>query len=153
MADITALDLEPLAALLDPSYPERLREIAEALYTVMLQDERLQALGRAHLAEMALAQTEHLSQTLGGGNFYMHKGTGFRLSQRDREMCARFNGHNYAQLARDYQRSEMRVRQIIDTWQRAEFNRRQGGLFAAADSGAREMRGHKAVNAADAASP
>lgn len=134
MADPTALDLAPLTALLDPSYPERLREIAEALYTVMIQDEKLQKLGRPHLAELAMEQTEYLSQTFGGANFYWHKGTGHRLNQRDREMCARFNGHNYLELARDYHRSEMRVRQIVDSWQRAEFARRQGGLFGA-DSG------------------
>lgn len=130
-AEMTAADAAVLEAVLDPEYPERLREVATHLFESLLHMECLRGLDRKVLAEMALQQTEHLSLEMGGGNFYMHKGTAYRLTQRDREMCAKFNGRNYHQLAREYDRSEMRVRQIIDAWQKEEFARRQGGLFGA----------------------
>ena len=50
------------------------------------------------------------------------------LSARDRQMCAKFRGNNYFALAREYGLTEMRVRQIVDAWQREQFLRRQGRL-------------------------
>lgn len=128
---MTAQEKAHLDAVLDEAYPERLREVAYHLYASLLRTDALRSLERSALAEMALRQTERLSQEMGGGNFYMHKGLAFRLTQRDREMCSKFNGRNYHQLAREYDLSEMRIRQIIDEWQREEFARRQGGLFGA----------------------
>jgi Mor family transcriptional regulator len=42
-------------------------------------------------------------------------------------MCAEFRG-DYQVLARKYNLTEMRVRQIVDSWQRAQFLARQQGL-------------------------
>lgn len=142
MRHVVAADLAPLAAVLDPAYPERLREMAECLYLQLLEEDNLLVVEedgterRHQLALVALRQTDRLSQDLGGGNFYMHKATSYRLTQRDREMCQRFNGRNYSALAREYELSEMRVRQIVDAWQKEEFARRQGGLFGAESSSA-----------------
>lgn len=134
-AEMSVADVAVLESVLDPGYPERLREVALHLYASLLHMESLSGLERKALAEMALQQTEHLSLEMGGGNFYMHKGTAYRLTQRDREMCAKFKGRNYHQLAREYDLSEMRVRQIIDAWQREAFARRQGGLFGGDQAG------------------
>ena len=59
---------------------------------------------------------------------YLAKGVAMHLSARDRELCAKFRGNNYRELAREYGLTEMRVRQIVDTWQRECFARRQGRL-------------------------
>jgi len=132
----TAADLAPLHAVLDVAYPERLREIAEQLFLQLMADDAQHeqhaepiTAGRAQsLALTALRQVDRLCAALGGGGFYLPKGIGFRLSVRDREMCAKFNGRNLHQLAIDYRLSDMRVRQIVDAWQLERFTQRQTSL-------------------------
>ena len=141
---VTSEDLAPLEAVMDEAYPARLREVAEHLF-LQLVDEEEQAPDPARaqqLAEIAMRQTERLSLELGGGNFYMHKGVSFRLTPRNREMCAKFTGNNYDVLALQYNLSDMRVRQIIGEWQLEQFTRRQGtlpGLEKTAISGKRRQ--------------
>ncbi len=125
----TAAELAPLTALLDPEYPERLREVAERLYLQLAEEEDVAALlNPPRLAALALAQTERLSTELGGGNFYMHKGTNFRLSRKYRLIWDAFTGSNYAELARKFSLSEMRIRQIIEEIREQEIKARQGVL-------------------------
>lgn len=127
---ITTEEIAVLESVLDSAYPEMLREVAHHLYASLVRTEPLRTvLGLEALAEIAFTQTERLSFEMGGSNFYMHKGTAYRLTSRDRAMCQKFNGKNYHQLARENNLSEMRVRQIIDAWQKEEFAKRQGGLF------------------------
>lgn len=132
LATATAEQLAPLEAAFDSAYPERLRDVATCLYLQLLA-ERLPGIAPPALAGIALRQTELLSQELGGGNFYMHKGTSYRLSVRDREMCGRFKGNNFPELARAYDLTEQRVRQIVAAWQREELERRQSPLFSTTD--------------------
>lgn len=129
------------AAVLDAALPqgltESMRELAWCLFEALaLLDGRAgQAqpapawLARLHeLARMVLAQVQHLANELGGRPVYLAKGVLVHLSARDEQMCAEFRGNNYRQLAHKYGLTEMRVRQIVDTWQREQFNRRQGRL-------------------------
>ena len=76
---------------------------------------------------VALAQLQHLAREKGGQNFYLAKNAGVHFSARDEEMCRKFRG-DYRGLAMEYRLSEMRVRQIVDAWQRAQFSQRQGRL-------------------------
>lgn len=117
---ITMADLQPLHDLLDANYPARLREVAECLYMQLIDDKELQHYERSKLAQLAINQTEYLSQELGGVTFYMVKGTSHKYSQRDKAVWERFNGQNYEDLAREFQISVMRVRQIVEKM-RAEF--------------------------------
>lgn len=117
---ITMADLQPLHDLLDASYPPRLREVAECLYAQLINDGELQHYERSKLARLAIEQTEYLSQELGGVTFYMVKGTSHKASRRDNAVWQRFDGSNYDDLAREFQISVMRVRQIIEK-KRAEF--------------------------------
>lgn len=117
---ITMADLQPLHDLLDASYPARLRDVAECLYMQLIDDKELQHYERSKLAQLAINQTEYLSQELGGVTFYMVKGTSHKQSQRDKAVWERFNGQNYEDLAREFQISVMRVRQIVEKM-RAEF--------------------------------
>lgn len=43
-------------------------------------------------------------------------------------MCGEFRGDNYDFLARKYGLTEMRVRQIVNDWQKEQFRVRQGRL-------------------------
>ncbi len=78
-------------------------------------------------ASLALMQLQHLANEKGGVVMYLAKGVTAHLSARDRKMCAEFRG-DYKLLARKYNLTEMRVRQIVDAWQRAQFLGRQQGL-------------------------
>jgi Mor family transcriptional regulator len=79
------------------------------------------------MAAQCMAQLLHLCEQKGGGQVYLPKGVAVRLSLRDREMCAKFRG-DYRTLAREYGLTEVRVRQIVDTYQRERFLRRQSDL-------------------------
>ena len=132
LEDLRPKELAPLEAVLDPAYPDRLREVATCLYVELLDQTEVRAkLNVKWLAQLALALTERLSLDMGGSTFYMHKGTYYRqgltLTPRNREMCAKFRG-DYTVLAREYGLSDQQVRTIVDAWQRDQFLARQGVL-------------------------
>ena len=129
-------ELAPLHALLDPAYPDNLRTIAEWMFLQLVEDgdllelpvnlERAERLGR--FALVALRQAERLSTEEGGNALYLNKGISYRATLRDREMYARFSGHNYDELARAYRITTMRVRQILGAMVLIERASRQGRL-------------------------
>ncbi len=136
--------LAPLHAIFPPGFPPALRDIAELLY-LQLHDEHVAAdsADRTHvLASIAMRQVERLSTELGGGNLYVHKGVSYRLTPRNRQMCAEFRG-DYKTLARKYKLSEQQVRNIVDAWQCEEFKRKQCDMFSEAQpGGAAQHHGH-----------
>jgi len=137
LAYVPAEVLAPLERLFDEAYPERLREVAVCLFLELLDAEDLPLrLGVQRLAQLALDQTERLSFDLGGESFYMHRGTRYRLSLRDRQIVAEFNGRNQHLLARKYGLSVMRIYQIIAAAREEEVARRQGRLDLGDECGA-----------------
>lgn len=118
----------PLEALFDEAYPERLREVAMHLYTGLIEADELTGLPHEQLARIALDQTELLSLELGGDSFYMHRGHRYRLTLRDRQIAAEFNGRNHHELARKHDLSVVRIYQILAAIREEEFSRRQGKL-------------------------
>ena len=50
------------------------------------------------------------------------------FSARDEQMCRKFRG-DYRVLALEFGLTEMRVRQIVDAWQREQYAQRQGRLL------------------------
>lgn len=135
---ITPAEMAVIEVRLPVGLTEGMRDLGLCLFeALVLGDERvgMQQLGdewRLQLeawAGQVLAQLQHLAQEMGGrGGIYIAKGLVAQLSVRDREMCAKFKGNNYRQLAHEYDLTEMRVRQIVDAWQREQFERRQGSL-------------------------
>jgi len=132
---ITQAELTVLEAMLPEGLTPDMRDVAVCLFEApVLADPRcgqfpaqdwgdqLQA-----WASLALMQLQHLANQKGGVVMYLAKGVTAHLSARDRKMCAEFRG-DYKLLARKYNLTEMRVRQIVDTWQRAQFLNRQQGL-------------------------
>lgn len=129
------------AAVLEAQLPEALtpdmQDVALCLFeALVLADRRAgsDAPAGAWAAQLGLwagqvrAQLQHLMQERGGQSLYLAKGVAIHFSERDRELCAAFRGNNYRELARRYDLTEMRVRQIVDAWQRERFARRQGSL-------------------------
>jgi len=135
---ITAAELAVLETRLPPGLAEGMRELALCLFEALVLASG--TAGQAApsgawlaqlqvLADLVLTQLQHLSNELGGrGNIYIAKGLSVQLSARDRAMCARFRGNNYRELARQEGLTEVRVRQIVDAWQREQYLGRQSSL-------------------------
>ena len=132
-AVVSGEELAPLHALLDVAYPDNLRTIAEWLYVQLVEDFSMFDLATTpehldKLALVALRQTERLSAEEGGNALYLNKGVSYRATVRDREMYAKFKGHNHNELAREYKITPNRVRQIVGAMLLLERASRQGRL-------------------------
>jgi len=110
-------------------YPELLREIATELFMQFGELEAIKPLGEDQLAQIAFTVAERVRQALGGSTYYVPLGA-HDTCARDKEIFDKFRG-DYTPLAREYHMSEMRIRQIIARYIRAELKKRQGDLFSA----------------------
>lgn len=72
------------------------------------------------------------AERFGSEAFYFPRALRYRLSERDAAIWAEFNGNNYVELARKYNRSPRHVRRLVGRMQELERNRTQGNLFGAA---------------------
>lgn len=113
---------------LDESYPEVLADIARTIHEELMSDQRIQ-LPHPLAAEIALKVAEHVRRNIGGVATYIPRGMSYELTLRDRQMWAEFRGDNYAELARKYDKTEMRVRQIIAHAIKVDRAARQHNLF------------------------
>ena len=134
---LTAAEAAVLDAHLPVGLTEEMRDVAWCLFEAMaLMDSRAGAerpdpvwLGVLHaMARVATAQLLHLAQQMGGKAIYLAKGVAMHLSARDMQMCSEFRGNNYDFLARKYDLTEMRVRQIVAAWQAEQYRLRQARL-------------------------
>lgn len=133
---ITQAELAVLEAMLPDGLTPDMREVARCLYAALvLNDARCGSAPTVPMwgdqlhawALQALMQLQHLASQIGGGAVYLAKGVTVHLTARDRKMCAEFKG-DYKVLARKYNLTEVRVRQIVDSYQRAQYLSRQQGL-------------------------
>lgn len=130
MKPISHKDLAPLEVLFDATYPPTLRDLATSLFMQLLETFAALApdpLRGAALARLALEQADRISIDHGGCNLYIPMATSFKLTPRNIKMCQEFRG-DYKALARKYKMSEQQVRNIVDSWQRDQFLKRQGRL-------------------------
>ncbi|WP_343590127.1 Mor transcription activator family protein [Paracidovorax wautersii] len=134
---ITAAEAAVLESALPPGLTEDMRDMALCLFRALVQDDPragTAAPDDAWISQLLTWSRQVLQQLavvvdhMGGRSVYLAKGVMVVLSARDREICARFRGDNYYELAREYGLTEMRVRQIVDAWQRTKFRERQGRL-------------------------
>lgn len=140
---LSSAEAQVLESMLPQGLTETMREVALCLFTpLVLQDaragqqcpdERWLAVLVA-MAQVVLLQLDALATQLGGQPIYLAKGLAVGLSARDRRLCAEFMGNNHSQLARRYNLTEMRVRQIVGTWQLEQFQTRQGRLPGLGDA-------------------
>jgi hypothetical protein len=135
---ISAAEMAVLEVRLPVGLTDNMRDLALCLFeALVLGDVRAGTPAPADAwakqlelwAIQVLAQLQHVAHEMGGrGGIYIAKGLIAALSVRDREMCSKFQGNNYRELAHEYDLTEMRVRQIVDAWQREQFEKRQGRL-------------------------
>lgn len=134
---MSAPEAAVLDAMLPPGLTMDMRDMALCLFEAMVLadpragQQKLDTEWAAQLhtwARTACMQLQHLAEQKGGRAIYLAKGVAVHLSARDEEMCKQFRGNNYRELADQYDLTEMRVRQIVDTWQRSQYALRQGSL-------------------------
>lgn len=82
---------------------------------------------------VGLAVADLMSAHWGGQLLYFPKGMARKLSARDLEIYARFNGNNHSDLAREFDVSLQHVYRIIKAVHAGEVAARQGGLFPDSD--------------------
>ncbi|MEG0920308.1 MAG: Mor transcription activator family protein [Comamonas sp.] len=135
--NMTSAEAAILDGLLPVGMTPDMRDVAMCLYeALVLNDCRAGQVGPsaewlAQLntwANQVLMQLQRLADQKGGHPLYIAKGIAVHLTARDRTICAGFRGNNYRELARKNGLTEMRVRQIVDAFQREQFLRRQGNL-------------------------
>ena len=76
--------------------------------------------------------TDHLADYWGGQLINIPKDYRWKLSQREAEIYAEFNGYNIAELARKYDMHERSMRKLLDRVKKriaAATDRRSRGLF------------------------
>lgn len=134
---MTAQELAVLEAMLPDKMTDRMRDVAVCMFeALVLLDERCgqPAPGGEWLAQLqawttqVMAQMQHIANEVGGEAIYFAKGLAMHVSSRDRELYAKFNGHNHRELAKLYDITETRVRQIIAAIERERFLARQNQL-------------------------
>lgn len=62
---------------------------------------------------IGLEAYKKLVQHYGGSYIYINKPDTLTRNERDAEICKKFNGKNYSQLAQAYQLTENRIRSIL----------------------------------------
>lgn len=134
---MTAAELAVLEAMLPEKMTDRMRDVAVCMFeALVLLDVRCgqAAPGGDWLAQLqtwttqVMAQMQHIANEVGGEAIYFAKGLAMHVSARDRELYAKFNGHNHRELAKAYNITETRVRQIIAAIERERFLARQNKL-------------------------
>jgi Mor family transcriptional regulator len=66
----------------------------------------------------------------GGQHIYFPKDVSYKVSQRDQQIFAEFNGSNHAELARKYDVSAVWIYRVVKKVLLAERAKRQSDLFA-----------------------
>jgi Mor family transcriptional regulator len=117
--------------MLDPAecarsgYPELLADLADQVAAKLVET----GVDIERAAEIGFATAEHVRINWSGQNLYLPKGVQYQLSRRDVEIFEKFNGTNHEALAREYNRTVMRIYQIVKAVRAEMIRKRQGSLF------------------------
>lgn len=109
----------------EANYPELLQDLADQVGLKLVE----LGVDPEKAAEIGFASAEHIREHWGGQPIYLPKGAQYEFSMRDMQVFERFNGHNHAALAREYNLSVMRIYQIVKAVRAELTKKRQGALF------------------------
>lgn len=79
--------------------------------------------------QVAREVADRMASHWGGQNIYFPMGLSYKLSQRDHQIFAEFNGVNHSDLARKYGVSLQWIYKIVKMVRKEELARRQPKLF------------------------
>jgi len=98
------------------------REIAELNFVALRFCPIFDALSDDDLAQLAVNLVYQLASVLGGSQPYIACGEQRHRNKRDEIIFHDFQGNNYLELARRFNLTEPRIRQIINTQRQANRN-------------------------------
>ena len=107
------------------AYPELLSDLADQVATRLCE----RGIDAERAADIGFEAAEHIREHWGGQPIYLPKGVQYDFSRRDLEIFDRFNGHNHAELAKEYNLTVMRIYQITKAVRAELIKKRQGALF------------------------
>ncbi|MDE5557863.1 MAG: DNA-binding protein [Ruminococcus sp.] len=79
----------------------------------IVSPEQLSGSGKELADVIGVEAYKKLVQHFGGSYIYIRKPDTVVRSERNAEICRKFNGSNYCQLAVEYQLTENRIRSIV----------------------------------------
>ena len=104
-------------------------EMVQHLYTI-IKDHYLKRAANDEMAhEVALESCKTLCQHFGGELVYIPKAIVWKLSERDREIYEKFNGHNQRELAKEYGVSVIWIYSLIKRVKKEVLKEQQNTLF------------------------
>lgn len=109
----------------EATYPELLQDLADQIGLKLVE----LGITPEKAADIGFASAEHMREHWGGQPIYLPKGVQYDFSRRDLEVFEKFNGHNHAALAREYNLTVMRIYQIVKAVRAELVKKRQGALF------------------------
>ncbi|ATO34617.1 DNA-binding protein [Dickeya dianthicola] len=107
--------------------PELLIELAQ--HTAITAREVVDTISPEVAEQIGEAVASKMMQVWGGQNVYFPMGMAWKVSQRDRQIFAAFNGHNHHDLARQFGCSLQWVYSVVKRVRKEELARMQGRLF------------------------
>lgn len=110
-------------------FPDTYPEIYDSMGQVVVRQLHNMGMPAAEAKQGAINIMEAIRTELGGGGFYLAKGQKHDLSQRDMQIYERFNDTNHFQLSREFDLTEMQIRNVIKKVTAAMRAKRQKQLF------------------------
>lgn len=112
-------------------YHERLEQIGQMVGRIIWSAAAQAPLTVVDAQRIAFEITEGLRREHGGGQFYLARNLDHDLEPRDLEIWRKFNGKNYFELAKEFNLSDVRVREIIEEQRQANIRKNQQGFDGA----------------------
>lgn len=109
----------------EATYPELLQDLADQVAIKLVEH----GIDMEKAADIGFSSAEFIREHWGGQPLYIPRGAQYEFSMRDMQVFERFNGHNHAALAREYNLSVMRIYQIVKAVRAELIKKRQGALF------------------------
>ncbi len=106
-------------------YPPLLTDLADQLGRKLVEA----GLVAEKAADIAFEATEHIRTHWGGQPLYIPYGKDYVMDQVYLQIFNEFNGSNHAELGLKYEKSVVRIYQIIKQVRKKMLNERQGSLF------------------------
>jgi len=113
---------------LSSDYPEVLSDLREQIAVALTKRTELSGVEVSSASQIVIEELRH---HWGGQQIYVPKGLGFQLESRDLQIYREFNGQNLNELARKYDLTVKRLRQIVKEVRRQQAERRQIPMFPA----------------------
>jgi len=105
--------------------PQLLADLADKLALALAK----RGIGPESAAEIGIEIADQMRADWGGQHIYFPQGAAIDITRRDMELWEKFNGHNHAALAREYDLSVIHVYRRVKLVGAAMRAKRQGDLF------------------------